>query len=518
MQGLWEPTYPLASFESPLRFDRSPNAECNFKAAIFMTSKLQLVSREHHQKATGGQTTRVSRLRLIAFSAPAVPLAMLFVPLITYLPAFYSAEVGLSFSSVGAIFMLARMGDALIDPLVGTLSDATRNRFGRRRVWLVGGFAPLMLATYYLCNPRGNKSAEYLLLWLVIFYVAWSVVQVPYLSWGTELDSNYHGRSRVFAFRETGTFVGIMLGTGLPVLLAPPRASLGIVLGIIATAAIVVLPLAVGSAILFVREEGSSNSTQPVAWNGLFRAVRRNRAYARFLSYTLLNYTFLNMANATIVMIVSTNLRLPEAFLPLVFIQYVVGLVVFIPFALWLAKRIDRHRVLALGNLTGAVSLAAMAVIPPGSYWCAAAVFSALGFLNATVWVLPPAIVGDLADYGQFKKEGKNQGNYMAGYNLAVKGGMGLGVGIALPLLQLMGFHANGSLASTERSWVLSFVGCLLPAALVSLITLLIWKFPIDSRRHAILQRWLERRGVRDSSTPDSRESVGGSTLAAAPD
>lgn len=438
--------------------------------------------------------TRISAPRLVAFSAPAVPLAILFVPLITYLPAFYSVEVGLSLSSVGLCFMLVRISDALIDPLVGTLSDATRSRFGRRRPWLVAGFVPLMLATFYLCNPQGRASAQYLLVWMSIFYVAWSVVQVPYLSWGSELDSHYHGRSRVFAFRETGTFVGIMLGTGLPTVLLPSGASLGQVLSVIARAAMLALPLAVCTSVLCVKEEESTSGKQAPAWNGLLAALRFNRPYARFLGYTLLNYTFLNMFNATVVLVVSIKLKLADRFLSLVFVQYLIGLVIFIPLSQWLAKRYDRHRVLAFGNLTGAIGLCALTVASPGNYWAATGALSILGFLNAAVWVLPPAVVGDLADYGQLKAYGRNQGSYMAGYNLAVKGGTGLGVGVALPLLQWMGFHSQQVLARGQGASALEFVGCLLPAGLLILIIPLVWNFPINSRRHATIQRRLEKR------------------------
>ncbi len=47
---------------------------------------------------------------------------------------------------VGAIFALGRVWDAISDPLVGTLSDRTRTRMGRRRPWMLAGIPLLAIA------------------------------------------------------------------------------------------------------------------------------------------------------------------------------------------------------------------------------------------------------------------------------------------------------------------------------------------------------------------------------------
>ena len=93
-------------------------------------------------------TTRRSNAVLAAFASPCLPLAGLGLPLVVYLPEYYVSELGLSLSMVGAAFLLVRLADIILDPILGGLMDRTRTSWGRFRPWLAGG-APLLMASSY---------------------------------------------------------------------------------------------------------------------------------------------------------------------------------------------------------------------------------------------------------------------------------------------------------------------------------------------------------------------------------
>ncbi|MCK9549113.1 MAG: MFS transporter, partial [Sphaerochaeta sp.] len=53
---------------------------------------------------------------------------------------FYLTEVvGLSPALAGLVFGIGKVWDAVSDPLMGYLSDRTRSRYGRRRVYFLAG-------------------------------------------------------------------------------------------------------------------------------------------------------------------------------------------------------------------------------------------------------------------------------------------------------------------------------------------------------------------------------------------
>lgn len=429
--------------------------------------------------------------RLLAFAGPAMPLAMLTTPVINYLPTFYVTEVGISLYWTGLAFMLANIWDGLTDIYIGTLSDKTRHRFGKRKIWMLLGLLPLLISTYFLFNAPIGSGKQYLIVWISIFYVFWTVVQVPYMAWGAELTTSYSGRSRVFGFREMGTTIGIFLSAALPMLFLSSDAKMSEILRLLSYCIIIFLPVLIFFALYFVKERPQASS-RAVPSGGLLSAVKTNEAYLRFLIY---HFTFtlgVSIFNAVIVLFIQYHLDLQNSFISLVFIAYVAA-IIGIPICVRSAYRFGRHKVLAVSVLLTSLSLAWMMVIPASNYWSAATCFILLGFSTSAAWAMPPAIVGDLSDLGNFKGYGEQTATYMAGFNLVYKLGMGMGVGIALPLLQYLGFEAN-LVVSAENSVPLLLVCCIIPIVIMTASVILIWNFPINAHSHSIIRKGLLKR------------------------
>ena len=79
------------------------------------------------------QEKPITRGQIAAFSLPSIPVAALSLPLIVYLPPFYTQDVGLNFTIVGMIFMLVRLAGVAADPMIGFVTDKFPSRWGRRR-------------------------------------------------------------------------------------------------------------------------------------------------------------------------------------------------------------------------------------------------------------------------------------------------------------------------------------------------------------------------------------------------
>jgi GPH family glycoside/pentoside/hexuronide:cation symporter len=435
----------------------------------------------------------LTRRVLLAYSAPSLILSALTMALVVYIPPFYATEMRLSLAGVGWVFLIARMWDAVIDTLIGFLSDATRTRWGARKPWLLVAAPVLVVSTYFLFHPGPGATMRYLLLWVFVYYVAWSAVQIPYLSWGAELSSDYAERSRIVAYREGTMFVGVLLATALPIVLFYRREpSLRDILSLFASATALVLPICLWGALRQVPAGTPVVKPSESLLVGL-TALAHNRLFLRLISACFFLWLGLHVYNAAVLLVIEFALKLPKSdFLRLVFIQFAVGLL-FTPWTIRLASAIGKHRTLAIAGLGVGATLPCLLLVPSGQFFPAAVVFTVLGIVVSPIWVLPTALVADAADFGRLKGGGEQTGLYMSVFNFSVKLALAVSVGIALPLMQALGFDPTATPAS-GTPWGLVGVGLVLPGVFCLVAFALLWRYPLDRRRYTIVQRWFARK------------------------
>ena len=129
-----------------------------------------------------------TRLQLTAFSAPCLALAALGLPLVVDLPKYYADDLGLDLAAVGAVFMIVRLLDIGVDPVLGALMDRTRTRWGRFKPWLVAGVPVLMASTAMLFFARPGVGVLWLGVGLLLAYGGWSICVLAQTSWGALLS------------------------------------------------------------------------------------------------------------------------------------------------------------------------------------------------------------------------------------------------------------------------------------------------------------------------------------------
>ena len=138
---------------------------------------------------------------------------------------FFTDTVGLSPALTGLAFTVARLWDAVTDPLMGVISDRTRTRWGRRRPYLLAG-APLLLAGIaVLFVDPGLQTPGALFAWVAIVYAlvntAYTVAFIPYNALTPDLAPGSDQRTALNGYRMTFAVIGTLIGAaGFPMLVA----------------------------------------------------------------------------------------------------------------------------------------------------------------------------------------------------------------------------------------------------------------------------------------------------------
>lgn len=124
-------------------------------------------------------------------------------------PLFFTNVFGLSFADAAVLMLVARLFDVVTDPLMGSLADRTRSRFGTFRPWLIFGAIPFGLIFALLLytpdfGPVGKRIYAYAL--YLIMMVAYTAVNVPYGSLLGVMTDNDDEKNQFSSFRMVGAY------------------------------------------------------------------------------------------------------------------------------------------------------------------------------------------------------------------------------------------------------------------------------------------------------------------------
>ena len=132
--------------------------------------------------------------RTLNYALPTVVVAFLIGP-VAIIQGIYAKYFGLSLTTIASVLLIARLFDAVTDPLIGYFSDHYYARTGSRKKIICTGAVLFIISAYFLYVPHGiGSSAPYdpistacFLTWFLIFYLGWTMFEIPHLAWGSEL-------------------------------------------------------------------------------------------------------------------------------------------------------------------------------------------------------------------------------------------------------------------------------------------------------------------------------------------
>ena len=437
-------------------------------------------------------TREISRGKLIAYAAPALPVGMLALPFYVLVPSFYTETIGLDIALVGTILFFVRVLDAISDPLMGVFADRIHPRMGKRRFLVAFGTPFIMLGAWMTFAPPDKASGFYLALWASVLSLATTIVQVPYAAWGAELSRSYEGRNRIVAWREGFTVTGTLIALCMPALLPAMGISdpAGILRGL-ALLIVILLPLCI---LLCLRApEPADRSVARLSLRDSFAAIIANRPFLRLVVAFLIN-GFANGLPATLfIFFVNERLQAPDAVGPLLILYFICG-IAGVPFWFWLGRFMPKHRVWCFGMLLAMAAFAFAPFLGPGEVTAFAFVCVLTGLALGADVVMPASLQADVIDVDTARSGDERAGLYLALWGLATKLSLAAAVGVAFPALALFGFDPAQKIMTPRGLDALAFLYAGLPVIVKAFAIWAMWRFPIDRETQNDLRLRIEAR------------------------
>ncbi len=443
---------------------------------------------------TQGFASTLSRRQLLAYGCLGFPVAVLGYPLGLFLHPYYADELGLGLAAISTVLLVSRLVDFATDPLIGWLSDHTRSPFGRRKPYMVLGLPVMLTGIWMLFTPEAPVTIWYMLFWNTFMYLGWTIMILPYYALGAEISNNYMVRAQITASRQLFVIAGLI---GVSALIwffqsVLDRDSPGEVLNLLATFLFFVFPVALVVVLFTIKEPPPTPVARRQSWLKGLRSMLRIGPFRRLVYVAIAIVIGEASRHAVLVFFMQDVLqaggRIGQAYTA----YYLFGAMA-IPLWQWLAKRVGKHRSLAIAMINSAVMVLFTGFCGPEDYNIFLVLFVLKGLSFGAFAYLPVAMIADIVDVDTAVTRQSRAGMFLA-VNAAIdKIGIAIGMFLALQLLGLSGYDPQLPM-TTAGEWMLRAEYAFLPSFFFLLASYLVWNYPLTSARHANIVAALGRR------------------------
>lgn len=431
---------------------------------------------------------------------------------------------GLTGTEVGLLFGLSKIWDAVTDPFMGWLSDRTKSRFGRRRLYFLIGLIPIFISFFLLWYPlpAGTGHAAKFLFYFgayLLFYTVSTMVMIPYSALAADMTDAPKERNSLvgmrLVFSMTSTLIlAVLTQPFLDSFPDPARGheALGLAGGLFCAVPFIFVLLGTWEMPHAEAKAENANFVRN------FLSIFRNRAFLVQLGMYVAAYTTMDILTGWLKFYVLDYLRMPG------FMSVGLGLLIIleilsVPFYKKLLDKKGAGTAYALGLSIMAVGMVLLFIHRP-----AAADYKLLSLKTVEVALncaligfgmgagiyIPYALLPYSIDADELISGDKRSGTYAGGMTLFRKLIQGA---IVMPLLGVLldaiGYVSGAAEqgASTLSSMRTLFI--LMPLVLIGLGILVSRAFRMTPENHGVMMAELNRLrsgGSKRDADPKTRE------------
>ena len=426
-----------------------------------------------------------------------------FISTLTYLLYFYTDVLGISAAAAAGVFLVARMVDAVTDPLMGAIAERTRTRWGRLRPYLLWGALPLgaiTVATFSVPDLDESGKVIWAYVTYTLFGILYTVVTIPYSALTASLTDDYQERTRLSTFRMAFAFSGaLIVSVGVAQwvrMFANPAEGYVLIMSIFACVATLLLLITFFN----TKEVVQPPPEQKLSLNDSLRAVFYNPPLLIVIALFTLGMLSFTVRQTVTIYYFSYNVGRPDligAFFAATLATMFIGLV-FVP---RLAERFSKAGAIQIGALFTVLASIGFYLTPVNEpvwviFW---GCLVALG--GAPIAVLGWAMIPDTVDYAQWRFGKRADGAVYSMSSFFQKLAKALGGAGVATALATVGYVANQPQSAETLDMILHLM-TVVPIGLMVLMIFLARLYKLDGETHARMRADLAQRYESEPEAP----------------
>lgn len=414
-----------------------------------------------------------------------------------YMLVFYTDIFGIAAGTASIIMLLTRVWDGINDPMMGSIADRTRTKWGRYRPWLLF-MAPVIVIFLVLNFSSPDLSPTLKVVYAGITYVmmsmAFTAVDVPYWTMPAAMSSDVKKRSRIISFsRMSTTLAATILGIiAIPLIHALGQGDKQ--KGYMMTALVVGLIGAGFYLIGFfcIREHVQPALNQKITFKSSVKAIIQNKPLLLLLCCGLLGNIGTMLKQGMVIYYVKDCVG-SENLIPTFSLLFLPGMIFGLIIAPVFAKRFDSKSVFIGARVFGIIVdviffFAGFENIPLVMFLYALTSIP-LGISS----VVSATMLTNTIEYAEWKFGNRQEGLISSTQTLTAKIGMALSAGVIGAVLEIADYVPNHVTSETQMMMHGAFTLFCAFIGVLAIIPMLFNKFT-DKEHQRIMNELAERK------------------------
>ncbi len=436
---------------------------------------------------------------------------------------FLTDVVGLEPRLASFAALIGVLWDAINDPLVGTLSDKVRSRWGRRRPFLLYFAVPYGLAFLMLWWAPPWKSQLVLMIHVMLAYALSDTFQtlviVPFHALTPEITADYDERTSLAGYRMFFNFLAsIITAVAAPMIVDATMARGGTSQqGYVIVATLFGVSAIIPYLLIFFTVREKSRGDRPaemVSFKATLRTAWQNIPFRYATALYMLNWVTFDLIGVVlpyflVYWIAQGDLlaTVPGIGMPIesvVLGAMLIVAIIVLPFWTWLAYRIGKRRAYLIAIGLWVILLFLLNFIPPLQYTPVIVMAVLIGISVSAAHVLPDAIFPDVIDWDELRTGERHEGIYYGAKNFIRKLTTAIAIFVALQVLGWLGYKVPPEgvtqfVQPEAALWGIRILTGPVGALLLMGVMVVAWFYPLDRQQHERVRRLLARRQQREA-------------------
>jgi GPH family glycoside/pentoside/hexuronide:cation symporter len=433
---------------------------------------------------------------------------------------------GMNPYKAGILSAIPRFMDAILDPIMGYISDNTRSRWGRRKPYIFGGAIVVGLSfilMWQLKVPVHGNTFEtynfiYFLLMSIVFYLGYTVFAAPLIGLGYEMTPDYNERTRLMAISQFMGQIAWMIAPWFWYLISRPELFPNAPTGVRSLSFWVGgICLVMGVLPAFLCKEIDQAHLSGQSKLSFSSLVSNVKDFFKDVKQTITNKPFLKLCGATFLIFNGYQIVASFSFYIVIFylfkgnqaaagqwpawfgtVSALLTAFLVIPIITFMSTRIGKKNAFIVSTLISIVGyVLKWWGFSPGHPWLMFLPLPLMSFGIGGLFTLMMSMTADVCDYDELiHGMPRKEALFGAVYWWMVKLGMSLALFLGGVILSVVGFNQHVEVQSIHTITMLRIADISVPSVAGIIAIWVMWKYDITEKKaRDIRQTLVERRG-----------------------